>query len=363
MVNEKVLLIEDNKSARQAIQILLELNNINVVCTADIAHSLKKLSEENFDIVLCSMSLALPDGGNLLNIVKGDPKHYRTPVVVLAENNTEKDIRHCMNLGADDYITTPLSGKVLINSIKSRLELNARYNNFYKNDVTEQLFLLLNKNLNQELLTPINGILNSARLIEDMEGVEDIESLPDLLQVIQSAGHRMQRTTQNLRAYALLNMDQSARHIKINQNVNLREILKSVTANYSNILSPDHKKLEVQIIQDGLWEGPDELMRLVFTELIDNAVKYAQDYSIPVVKLMAFPKHFSFSVQYTVREYIYFTIDEIRPFRKFHNDLSRNGMGMGLFICKYIAEKMGYHFTMSIDNYYITFSIDSGAND
>ncbi len=358
MNKEKALVIVDDKGTRSAIKILLELNDIEVLGTDNGAEALKRIHNDLFDIVLCDLPIALPDGNNILTCLKQSPRHYKTPVIVLSASTEEKDRRQVMNLGADDLIGTPFQGKVLMAAIRARLELADKYRAIHINEVQEHVFALLNKNLTQEMLTPLYGILNVTSLLGSLPGVEEIDSLNDLLGVIYESGFRMQRTMQNLRIYALLNTEGGTEVHKTNSNIFLKDVLRSVVAHYENDLAPGIIKLEQEVLQIGAWEGQDELLKVIFTELIDNALKFASNDELPKVNLQAVNNGFTFSVTNFTTERITFDTAAIAPFKKFHKDLSRNGLGLGLFITKTICDKMGYAFTMTKERANVTFMVE-----
>jgi len=358
MSRDKVLVIEEDKGTRDAIKILLELNEIDVVSTSDCAMAFKKIAHDNFDLILCDLSPALTTIADLVQKVKGDPLHYKTPIVALLESGEEKDIRHAMNTGADDFVLKPFSGKVLLAAVKARLEIGKRYKKLHNKEVSEQLFSLLNKNFNQELLTPLNGIVNTTFLVESMPGIQDVDGLNELLNAIYASSYRMLRTTQNLLTYASLNVDQEHAPVKLSKDMILQDLLQLVVGYYENGMTPDMRRIDQTVLQVGSWEGPEEYVRTIFTELIDNAVKFAPNSSVPVVKLNAINNAFTLTVTNVIKDNTHFNIHDISPFKKFHTDLSRNGLGIGLFITKSICEKVGYKFSVNRKGNYLTFTVE-----
>jgi two-component system chemotaxis response regulator CheY len=359
MGRDRALVIIDDKGTRSAIKILLELNGIEVLSTDDAEQGLRKIYTDAFDIVLCDLDAALPTGCDIINKLRQQKSHYKTPIIALGAENQEKGYRDAMNLGADDIITTPFQGKILMAAVKARLELKRKYAAIHHSEIQDEVFSLLNKNVTQEMLTPLYGILNVTSLINSLPGIEDVESINELLSVIYESGFRMQRTMQNLRVYALLNTEGGTEVHKVNSNIFLKDILRTVVGHYENDLAPEVKKLEQEVLQVGAWEGQDELLKIIFTELIDNGIKFAADGHLPEVKLQAVSNNFTFSVTNYTTERITFNIDGIAPFKKFHKDLSRNGLGLGLFVVKTICEKMGYSFLMTKDGANVTFIVEN----
>lgn len=359
MSKEKALVIVEDKGTRNAIKILLELSGIEVASTDNAMLAKKSAQKEAYDIFLTDLNIASPAGENLLFHFKSTPETYRTPYIVLSTSDDESDLRKCMNSGAADYIKVPFSGKLLSTTVKAQLAHSKKQNALFRREIADQVFSLVNKNFNQELLTPIYGILNVTSLICGLPGVEAIDGLPDLLEVIYGSSFRMQRNTLNLRTYSLLQTEDNEQNFTGSGNIILQDVLKAVVRHYETELSNTEKKVELSILQVGTWEGKEEFIRIIFTELIDNAIKFSSGSLLPVVKLQALNNSFTFSVTNYLKDNVYFNIGQISPFRKFHNDMSRNGLGLGLFIVKAICEKMGFNFFMTKDNVSVTMTIEA----
>lgn len=358
MGREKALVVIENKGTRNAIKILLELNGIEVISTDDAAQAIKKIGNDFFDIVLCDLNLALPAGSNLLPFIKGHPRHYNTPFIVIADATQEKEIRQAINLGANDCIASEFQNKEFITTIKARLELSNKYKVLHKNEVSGEVFALLNKNLMQELLTPVYTLINVTKIIGTLEGVEHIDSHSDLVTAIYESGFRMQRNMQNLRIYSMLNTENSTEVHKINTDIILSDTLTEVMGHYENELWPGMKKIEQTVLQIGTWEGQLEMLKIVFTELIDNAIHFSPEGHLPELRLDALNDGFCFSVTNYLTDQVKLNVDNIMPFKKFHKDLSRIGLGLGLFIVRSICEKMGYQFTITKHDGKITFMVE-----
>ncbi|MBC7554896.1 MAG: hybrid sensor histidine kinase/response regulator [Taibaiella sp.] len=358
MNKEKALVIVEDKGTRNAIKILLELNGVDVVSTDGAAQAARRCNTEQFDIILCDMVVAMPEGNDILRVFKDSARHYKTPFLVLSQSADEKDYREARNLGANDFIPVPFSGKLLSTTVKAQLELSKRLNRILRSEINDQVFALLNKNFNQELLTPLNGILNVTALIGSIPGVEDIDSLPDLLGVIYASCFRMQRTTHNIRTYSLLNTENKGDAFLTSDNIVLESILSSVIGHYENNITSGLKVIDAEILQVGTWQGKEEYVRNIFTELIDNAVKFTPADQLPLVTLQALNNNFVFSVTNALSENVFFNVNNIAPFKKFHNDLSRNGLGLGLFVVKSICEDAGYHFFMTKKAGSVTFTVE-----
>ena len=359
MKKEKVLVIEDDKGTRNAIKILLELNNIEVNTTDDNRQVLKKLENDSFNLIICAAGLALNAEYPILTEVKENPKHFKTPFIVLADLRDEALQRNIMDLGADDFIVKPFSSKVMLNTIRLKMDRTKKYRKYYDTEYNNRVFSLLNKDFSQELVTSLNGISNATFLLDSLPGAENIEGLNELVGIINSSRFRLQRIAQNLRTYSQLNTETSSDLLKDKKNVVLQNVLHLVLSNYED--DPDHgyKKTDVSVLQVGHWEGNEQYVKLLFTELIDNAIKFNSTSYLPHIQLRAINDNFTFSVTNYLRSNSSFTIKDVSPFTKFHHDLSHNGLGLGLAVCKSICDKLNYKLTLSKEGNYITFTVES----
>ena len=359
MKKEKVLVLEQDKSTRNALKILLELNDIEVATADDRNHALKKIDNEPFDLILCSSELAIDSELNLLEKIKFHPKHFRIPIIILSHSADEMDRRTMADLGADDYITKPFSGKILLNTIKLKINNSNAHRKLAEREYHEKVFALLNKDFSQEMVTSLNGISNATFLLESLPGSEEIDGLKDLVQIIESSKFRIQRAVQNLRMYASLSLEKIPGQGNELKSVNLQDILRSVLKKYEQAGENTASKVDIEMLHIGNCEGYEYYLATLFTELIDNALKFNSGAYLPHIKLHAVNNNFTFSVTNYVKSAPHFTVGDIAPFTKFHHDLSYNGLGLGLALCIGICEKMNYKFSVNKEGNFITFLIES----
>jgi CheY-like chemotaxis protein len=70
-------------------------------------------------IVLLDLNMPRKDGREALKEIKSDPDLKSIPVVILTTSKVEEDILRSYNLGANSYITKPVSFMGLVEAIKS----------------------------------------------------------------------------------------------------------------------------------------------------------------------------------------------------------------------------------------------------
>jgi CheY-like chemotaxis protein len=69
--------------------------------------------------VLLDLNMPRLDGREALKIIKSDPDLKKIPVVILTTSQAEEDIMRGYNLGANSYITKPVTFEGLVKVMKS----------------------------------------------------------------------------------------------------------------------------------------------------------------------------------------------------------------------------------------------------
>ncbi|MBM3824211.1 MAG: response regulator transcription factor [Verrucomicrobia bacterium] len=116
-----LLLIEDDADTRENFATLLELEGYRVVVASNGREGLAVLSSEHPDLILCDISMPHGNGFEVLQTLRSDPATASIPFVFLTARGEREDLRHGMNLGADDYLCKPVTCEELLAAIRARL--------------------------------------------------------------------------------------------------------------------------------------------------------------------------------------------------------------------------------------------------
>lgn len=100
----KILLVEDDDFLRGICELKLKKEGFSVVISADGLDALKKIQEEDFDLVLLDVVLPSMDGFEILENVKKNPAKANIPVIMLTNMGQESEVKRGFELGAEDYI-------------------------------------------------------------------------------------------------------------------------------------------------------------------------------------------------------------------------------------------------------------------
>jgi signal transduction histidine kinase/CheY-like chemotaxis protein len=106
----RLLLVEDNLANFKVIQALLsEREHIELLPAMTGRLGLELAREHRPDLVLLDQHLPDMTGAEVLHRLKADPETRDLPIVVVSADATPGQIRRMLALGADDYLTKPLS--------------------------------------------------------------------------------------------------------------------------------------------------------------------------------------------------------------------------------------------------------------
>lgn len=111
----KILVVDDEISILQLIQMTLELENYKVMTAKTGLDALNILAKENIQLIILDAMLPDINGFNLIPKIKNISD---IPIIMLTAKNDINDKILGLQLGADDYITKPFNSTELILRIK-----------------------------------------------------------------------------------------------------------------------------------------------------------------------------------------------------------------------------------------------------
>lgn len=119
---EKVLIIEDDKFLRDLLYKKLTEDNFSVATALDGEEGLKKIQEENPNLVLLDLILPGINGFEVLKKTKENPATKEIPVIVLSNLGQKEDVERAKKLGAEDYlIKAHFTLEEIVNKIRKYL--------------------------------------------------------------------------------------------------------------------------------------------------------------------------------------------------------------------------------------------------
>lgn len=114
-----VLVVDDDCDIRTLISQLLTVEGYTVATAADGEAMFSEMARHPVDLVLLDVMLPGADGFELCRQLRGDAA--MPPVIMVSAKDSEIDRVVGLELGADDYIVKPFSGRELLARVKAVL--------------------------------------------------------------------------------------------------------------------------------------------------------------------------------------------------------------------------------------------------
>jgi signal transduction histidine kinase len=311
MKNElNILLVEDNEGDERLIRELLgeqHLIRFNVDLASSLKESESKIPENKFDIIL--LDLGLPDSNGLETLFKFKAlfPELATIIILTGLNDTEVGLK-AVNSGAQDYI---IKGHVdsdkLLKSIIYSYE-RSRLNNELKSQIearklAEKEILKLNSELEQRILdrtaqlkivnleleafshsvshdlrAPLRHINGFAEILKEEYYDQLPEKAKNYLDTISDSAKKM-----NILIDDLIKLSRTNRIELKKSMLKMNQVLDDALSEVQPLL--ENRKVDINISTLPEVIGDYNLLRLVWVNLLDNAIKYTRPRKKAVIKI------------------------------------------------------------------------------
>lgn len=327
----KLLVIDDEDIVLSSTLRILKNYDYDI----EVAHSgeegLEKAGSKSYDIVVTD--LMMPGIGGMEVLKELRETQPEVTVIVFTGYATVETVREALKVGAFDYIPKPFSPdefrSVIDNAVKAResasdskmLDLMAIVSHELKSPISvvhttaETLYKGYFGNLDEKQQKSVEAILRNCQYLEDVirnyldlskMDLDNLESFKDKIDLVDSVINPVLDIPEN------------------------KNNLKKMT------LKTDFK-VKPEIFGDA------NLLKIVVTNLVNNAIKYGRDKTDIIMKLYKEDTNYVFSI-YNQGVGISEKDIEEKLFKKFSRLKQKGtegikGTGLGLYMCKEIVEK------------------------
>ena len=110
MAKDLILVVDDVADIRYFVKAALAPEGYDVIEAANGTDALHLIRTRNPSVVILDLSIGQPDGFEVCREVR---KSSTVPIIILTSHVQEMDEAMCLAAGADDYITKPVSARIL----------------------------------------------------------------------------------------------------------------------------------------------------------------------------------------------------------------------------------------------------------
>lgn len=350
----KILVIEDEEDSRELVVMILTREGYEVSEAASGQQGITQAQEIVPDLILSDIMMPEVDGYQVLTALRQDKRTRAIPFIFLSAKTDKRDFRRGMELGADDYLTKPITRKELLEAVHSRLAKQAIMQNYSEDQVIE-LGNKLTNFLPHEFLTPLSVILMSSEiLVKHADSIEPLQ-IREMGQNIHNMTTRLRRQIQNFLLRAEL-------EILAHDQEKLLAVRNNLVRSASDFLTPIAQEkarqysrsndLRLNLVPNAPVKMKPEHLKKLAEELIDNAFNFSPA-GTPVNLGSRFSPdttRFILLIENQGRGMTAEQINKVGIFSQFDREkFEQQGLGLGLIIVKQLIEVYDGSITINSD--------------
>lgn len=343
-MTKKVLVIEDAHSLRRDIIEMLGFEGYDAYGAENGLIGVERARELSPDLIICDIMMPGLDGYGVLEALRSETTTSMIPFIFLTAHTDRVNIRQGMELGADDYLTKPFTAAELLKTVHTRLEKRAQFDEI----INERMGTLRGNiilALPHELRTPLSVILGFSDLIMTDAPSMDAARIVEMSRHINNAGMRLYRLIENFLTYAhteIILTDPEQREAML-----ASRMLYPLSAieNYAVMKARQHEReadLKLDIEDVPAISILEDSLKKIIEELVDNACKFSQKGQPIVIRARVEGNWYIITVSDSGRGMTPEQIQSIGAYMQFERRIyEQQGMGLGLVICRRMAEFHG----------------------
>jgi hypothetical protein len=289
-----ILVVDDDATKRFALRTILAPLEENVIEASSGADALRQLLRNEFAVVLLDVRMPIMDGFETAQLIRQRPRSELTPLIfVTALDQAETDMGRGYNLGAVDFVFAPVVPAIMRAKVTVFVELYRaqqelrRYRTQLETLVEERTIALtaINRELeafsysvSHDLRGPLVSFDGLSQTLLDNYGNQLDAKATDYLKRMRSASERMTSVFDGLQMLFRLTSGEIRRE-QIDISAMATEIADEIHATF-----PDGR-VEVDVAPGIIGSGDKRLVRILLTNLINNAWKFSALKSTPKINI------------------------------------------------------------------------------
>jgi two-component system alkaline phosphatase synthesis response regulator PhoP len=117
-----ILVVEDNPQNAELLEAFLADLDARVFVACDGVDALQKVEQYRPDLIVLDLMMPRMSGFEVCRRLKADPVTRAIPILMLTALSESKDVERAREVGADDFISKPISKLDFLTRVKDLLE-------------------------------------------------------------------------------------------------------------------------------------------------------------------------------------------------------------------------------------------------
>ena len=340
--NMLIYVVDDDPVMRMSCLQTLKKSGYRVETFDDGQQGLERIKEQLPDLLVVDLKMPKIGGMEVVNYVRRlDPD---VSIVVITGYATIGTAVEAMKAGAYDFLPKPFTPDELRLIVNRGLERSALARESKRlREEKEKIKRRFITFVSHQLQSPLAAVQQYLDVLKHLKDSPSKEALQE--QWVERSLNRIKEMTAIIHDWLAISKIENGCLVDDKGAVPLRPLLRDVLDTYEN--RAEEKKIELVLeIADGVSpvKGYDECLKMVFSNLVDNAIKYSKEKG--TVRITAKNEE-GFTVVSVEDDGIGIPQEKLEAvfdeFYRVKSEATRNipGTGLGLPICRKIAEELG----------------------
>jgi two-component system, sensor histidine kinase and response regulator len=348
----KILIVDDDPSKLIALRAVLDPLGVDVVEARSGADALRHLLKEDFAVILLDVRMPIMSGFETAEMIRQRPASELTPIIfVTAFDQAETNLARGYELGAVDFVFSPIVPAILrakvtvfVELYKSQQELK-RYRSQLQGLVQERTTALtaINRELeafnffvSHDLRAPLLSIDTIAQSLLDSPEALSEETRGQITRMRSTSKQMMALFDGMLTLFRLTGGDIRREKVDINR------IATEIVAELQT--QEPKRKVDFRVEEGLIASGDAGLVRVLLTNLINNAWKFTRDKPDPMITVGS--ERVAGETRLFVRDNgvgfdMIYAHKLFGAFQRLHSQSDFAGDGIGLAVAQRIVNRLG----------------------
>ena len=129
---QRILIVDDNHALVLAAKLVLQKNGFDVIIAYDGLEGLEKAQQEKPDLIILDINMPKMNGYEVCRQLRNKPETSRIPIIILSSKGEVdvnknapvvglKEVFDGYDLGANNFLTKPVTADELLDAVKKEL--------------------------------------------------------------------------------------------------------------------------------------------------------------------------------------------------------------------------------------------------
>ena len=269
----RILIVDDEAINRALFTELLSIHHF-AHAVRNGHEALEYLDDNPIDLVILDVMMPIMDGFTVIQKIRETQGQTELPVIILSAMAESSYVVQGLKLGANDYVTKPITPSVLIARVNTQLMLKALHDerllHIQKLERAEQLRVQLTHIASHDLKNPLNNLKLAHTLLNEIVKNEDHRTR----QVVDTIKLNVDTMRDVIDVFLDMVALQTNTMTFKEEIVVLRDVVLNVVSQYK--ITAEDKSIKIQVKDlDGLVMGDSARTVQALTNIVSNAIKYS----------------------------------------------------------------------------------------